>query len=71
MSRLVLTHQNEGHRINGPGAGDIEQRLTYQQLLNLNHDYAKENALLKNIRKYFLKIENKLGDELRALHTQF
>ena len=64
MSRINMTNRNQGHRVDGVQGQDIDQRLTYQQLLNLNHDYAKENALLKNIAK-------KLGDELHALHTQF
>lgn len=32
-----------------PSNRDLEQKLTYQQLLNLNHDLSKENQQLKNI----------------------
>lgn len=31
----------EGHRVDAPSNRDLEQRLTYQQLLNLNHDLKK------------------------------
>ena len=50
-----MNNRNQGHRVEASHGNDVEQKLTYQQLLNLNHDYAKENALLKNISK-------KLGD---------
>ena len=49
MSRINITHRAEGHRVEGPGNRDLEQKLTYQQLLNLNHDLTKENQQLKNI----------------------
>jgi len=39
----------EGHRVEAPFNRDLEQKLTYQQLLNLNHDLSKENLQLKNI----------------------
>ena len=64
MSRISMNNRSIGRRVEaGPGQ-DISQGLTYHQILNLNHDYAKENARLKNI-------SNKLGDQLRTLHTQF
>lgn len=31
----------EGHRIGGASNRDLAQKLTYQQLLNLNHDLSK------------------------------
>lgn len=39
----------EGHRIGSASNRDLTQKLTYQQLLNLNHDLSKENLQLKNI----------------------
>ena len=41
----------EGHRIGSTSNRDLTQKLTYQQLLNLNHDLSKENLQLKNIGK--------------------
>lgn len=54
MSRINLPNlANEGHRIETPGNRDLEQKLTYQQLLNLNHDLSKENQQLKNIGMHY------------------
>jgi len=39
----------EGHRIGSASNCDLTQKLTYQQLLNLNYDLSKENLQLKNI----------------------
>lgn len=44
-----MQNRMEGHRVEGPSNRDLEQKLTYQQLLNLNHDLSKENMQLKNI----------------------
>jgi hypothetical protein len=49
MSRLNFHQRVEGHRVEAPSNRDLEQKLTYQQLLNLNHDLSKENQQLKNI----------------------
>jgi len=49
MSRLNFQNRVEGHRVEPPYNRDLEQKLTYQQLLNLNHDLSKENQSLKNI----------------------
>lgn len=49
MSRLNFQQRVEGHRVEPPSNRDLEQKLTYQQLLNLNHDLSKENQQLKNI----------------------
>lgn len=54
MSRLNFQQRVEGHRVEPPSNRDLEQKLTYQQLLNLNHDLSKENQQLKNIGSYFL-----------------
>jgi hypothetical protein len=35
---------------------DIEQKLTYQQLLNLNHDLTRENNQLKKISNLYIII---------------
>ena len=40
---------------------DLEQKLTYQQLLNLNHDLSKENQQLKNIGTNVLTQQVDLG----------
>lgn len=52
MSRLNIPNIREGHRVEGPSNRDLEQKLTYQQLLNFNHDLSKENQQLKNIGTY-------------------
>lgn len=49
MSRLNYQNKMEGHRVGTTNNRDLEQKLTYQQLLNLNHDLSKENQQLKNI----------------------
>lgn len=49
MSRVNFQNRVEGHRVEAPSNRDLEQKLTYQQLLNLNHDLSKENQQLKNI----------------------
>jgi hypothetical protein len=54
MSRLNFQHRAEGHRVEPPSNRDLEQKLTYQQLLNLNHDLSKENQSLKNIGSLYL-----------------
>ena len=51
MSRINYHNRAEGHRVEAPSNRDLEQKLTYQQLLNLNHDLSKENAQLKTIGK--------------------
>ena len=56
--------QMEGHRVSSDSNRDISHKLTYQQLMSLNHDLSRENQQLKSIA-------NKLGSELRNLHTQF
>lgn len=61
----------EGHRIGSASNRDLTQKLTYQQLLNINHDLSKENLQLKNIGKMHLTLGTRLGTELRALHNQF
>ena len=47
MSRINYQNRAEGHRVEAPSNRDLEQKLTYQQLLNLNHDLSKENQQLK------------------------
>ena len=64
MSRFNLPSRPTGHRLSNIQSNDLEQKLTYQQLLNLNHDLTKENMQLKNIG-------TRLGQELRMLHLQF
>jgi hypothetical protein len=49
----------EGHRIGSASNRDLTQKLTYQQLLNLNHDLSKENLQLKNIGKSSLIFRGK------------
>ena len=49
MSKFNFPLRSEGHRINDAQNRDLEQKLTYQQLLNLNHDLSKENMQLKKI----------------------
>lgn len=39
MSRLQ--YQPPGKTIHGAATSDLDQKLTYQQLLKLNHDLAK------------------------------
>lgn len=57
MSRINYQNKAEGHRIEAPSNRDLEQKLTYQQLLNLNHDLSKENQQLKNIgSSYHIKL---------------
>jgi hypothetical protein len=46
----------EGHRIGSASNRDLAQKLTYQQLLNLNHDLSKENFQLKNIGTHLLSL---------------
>ena len=56
MSRINYQNRAEGHRVEAPSNRDLEQKLTYQQLLNLNHDLSKENQQLKNIgTRYCMK----------------
>lgn len=47
MSRIK--NQPVGKTIQGAPTSDINQKLTYQQLLRRNHEFEKENAQLKNI----------------------
>ena len=49
MSRKNTSNYSQGNRLLSPPVQDLEQKLTYQQLLNLNHDITKENIQLKNI----------------------
>ncbi len=49
MSRVNFHNKVEGHRVEGVSNRDLDQKLTYQQLLNLNHDLSKENQQLKTI----------------------
>ena len=61
MSKFNYQPKIEGHRFEGSaGRGDLDQKLTYQQLLNLNHDLTKENQQLKNIGNIFLIQETDL-----------
>lgn len=46
--RVSIPQRNQGNRIDNPNSNDLEQKLTYQQLLNLNHDLSKENKILQN-----------------------
>lgn len=39
----------EGHRLPHDANRDINNKLTYHQLLALNHDLSRENLQLKNI----------------------
>lgn len=48
MSRLNVPQRNEGHRFDSIQNNDLDQKLTYQQLLNLNHDLSKDNMILQN-----------------------
>lgn len=48
MSRLNVPQRNEGHRFDNIPNNDLDQKLTYQQLLNLNHDLSKDNLILQN-----------------------
>jgi hypothetical protein len=45
--RVTIPQRIEGHRFDNVPNNDLEQKLTYQQLLNMNHDLAKENMILK------------------------
>lgn len=49
--RLNLPQRGEGHRFDNIQNTDLDQKLTYQQLLNLTHDLSKENFFLKNQSK--------------------
>ena len=49
MSRSNFPPRPDGHLMAMSQNRDLEQKLTYQQLLNLNHDLTKENQQLKNI----------------------
>jgi hypothetical protein len=54
MNKHHFQNQMEGHRVEAPSNRDLEQRLTYQQLLNLNHDLTKENMQLKDIGRQLI-----------------
>lgn len=41
MSKANLPPRHEGHLSFTNANRDLEQKLTYQQLLNLNHDLSK------------------------------
>ena len=56
MSKSLLPPKQGGHISMSNFNRDLEQKLTYQQLLNLNHDLTKENQQLKNISIYLFKI---------------
>ena len=64
MNKVNLSRKIAGSKISQEENNDIDQKLTYHQLININHDLTKENMQLKNIG-------SRLGQELRALHTQF
>lgn len=64
MSRVNQPQNSSGHRVTTVRNYELEQRLTYQQLLNNNNDLRKENAFLRNIG-------NRTGEELKMLHNQF
>mgnify|MGYP006897116689 CR=1 FL=1 len=61
MSKFNFQQRVEGHRVEPPMNRDLEQKLTYQQLLNLNHDLSKENQYLKNMGTDFLIQQVDLG----------
>ena len=61
MSKFNFQQRAEGHRVEPPMNRDLEQKLTYQQLLNLNHDLSKENQQLKNIGTNFMTQQVDLG----------
>ncbi len=46
------SRRGEGHRFDNLPNNDLDQKLTYQQLLNLTHDLSKENVILKNQSKF-------------------
>jgi tryptophan synthase alpha subunit len=54
MSKSNFPPRTDGHLITMSHNRDLEQKLTYQQLLNLNHDLTKENQQLKNICTFSL-----------------
>ena len=41
MSRINFSGRPQGNRLENPHGNDLDQKLTYQQLLNLNHDLTK------------------------------
>lgn len=71
MSRLNVPQRNEGHRFDNIPNNDLDQKLTYQQLLNLNHDLSKDNLILQNTGINIIIAARRLGQELRNLHSQF
>jgi hypothetical protein len=48
MRTSRMRSQLEGHRVQDSNR-DIANKLTYHQLLTLNHDLSRENQHLKNI----------------------
>jgi|JI10StandDraft_1071094.scaffolds.fasta_scaffold295489_1 hypothetical protein len=58
--RLNLPQKGEGHRFDNIPNNDLDQKLTYQQLLNLNHDLSKENLILKNQSNKSIKLSKKI-----------
>jgi len=48
MSRINFAHNIQGHRLDNLPNNDLDQKLTYQQLINMNHDLAKENMILQD-----------------------
>ena len=56
MSRLNFADRIEGHRLDNLPNNDLDQKLTYQQLINMNHDLAKENMILQDTSINFLII---------------
>jgi hypothetical protein len=61
MSRSNLPPRPDGHLNMSNANRDLEQKLTYQQLLNLNHDLSKENQQLKNISKHLSYSRRSIG----------
>lgn len=48
MSRINFAERTQGHRLDNLPNNDLDQKLTYQQLINMNHDLAKENMILQD-----------------------
>ena len=60
-SKVNFPQRPEGHYFSDANNRDLEQKLTYQQLLNLNHDLSKENMQLKKIGTLKILFRSSIG----------
>lgn len=65
--RLNLPQRGEGHRFDNIQNNDLDQKLTYQQLLNLTHDLSKENLILKSQSNRIFNFSTKTWRRVKKL----